>query len=417
VNKIGLAPIFSDGMVLQQNSIIKIFGNAKESSYIKLDFCGQHLEIKAEGPWTGEFSSISFGGPFEMQIEAEDYKHTIKDIYIGEVYVAGGQSNMEFALETSLGGIAEALKSDFPQIRYFQVPKIEYEEEGKDYTLLNTPWEIGSSENVIKWSAIAYYFSKKLYEEIKVPIGIINCNWGGTSASSWMKEDYITRDNTTSFYVQEYNQLISKISDEEYENQRKEYDNKLDSYNKNLEIFVKGNPKASFGNIEKNIGAYPWPPPLGKKAYRRPSGLYNTMIKKVIPYSIKGVIWYQGEEDTLSAKVYFKLFNNLIKNWREDFQADIPFFFVQLPSFNDGVVGGDNWAELREAQLETMQRDNNTAMAIAIDCGEKDNVHPINKKPVGERLAKLALKKLYNKPIVAQGPIYESMKISGNKIT
>lgn len=411
-----IAPIFTDLMVLQRDTKIPVWGRAADGCKIKVEICDKTMETEAvNGHWRVDLPPLSSGGPYSMKIQSSTSEFILEDILVGEVWLAGGQSNMEFALSNSLNGKKEADKANFKNIRYYDVPKIAYEEvENTDFP--ESEWKICNPENAGKLSAVAFHFAKSVFEELKIPIGIVGCNWGGTSASCWMSEEYLRSDEKTRVYLDEYFDCIGSVSEEEYENRIKAYEGQLADYRQGVEQIKITDPDASQTMIQKLAGPYPWPPPMGKKSSRRPAGLYHTMLKKVIPYGIRGVIFYQGEEDTNKAGYYKKLFELMMKNWREDWNNKVlPFLFVQIAYFNDQEPG-KNWALLREAQLRTMLCDENTAMAVITDCGEKDNVHPFNKKPVGERLALLARAKVYGQDIECYGPTYRSMRIEDNKI-
>jgi sialate O-acetylesterase len=415
-NKLELAQVFSSNMVLQRNCNIPIWGNAEDGAKVIIKFSNQIKEVQAlNGKWITYLEPISEGGPYEMEIKSGAALIVLKKILIGDVWVAGGQSNMEFNLKDTIDAKEEIEAANFANIRYYQVPKIDYEDETTE-SIDNPGWQLCTTENAGYFSAVAYHFAKNITKEIGVPVGIINCNRGGTSASCWVSEEYLASDNDTKIYLEEYYEHLKKVSDEEFEIQVVEYNKSLEEYNKNIENYKALHPQALMGEMDEKVGLYPWPPPLGKKSFNRPNGLYNVMVKKVAPYGIKGFIWYQGEEDSTKCRIYKKLFGMVIKNWRELWNnSELPFLFVQLPSYGDGDPKLENWPRIREAQLLTMKEDNNTAMAVAIDCGEEDNVHPINKKPVGERVALLARAKVYKQDIVYSGPIFRDIKIEGNK--
>ncbi|MDT8717260.1 sialate O-acetylesterase [Clostridium sp. 19966] len=414
--KFQLAKIFCDKMVLQRDADIPVWGTSKSNETVKISINGSEYQGEAkDSKWFVYISPLPAGGPYDMKVTCGNEEITIKDILIGDVWVAGGQSNMEFNLKDTIDGREEAEKADYQDIRYYQVPKLDYEEEGAEETA--SEWVYCNPETAKHFSAVAYHFARVIHRDIKVPIGIINCNRGGTSASCWLKEEYLAEDEDLKIYLDEYYNHIKDLDSEVYEKQIVDYDETLKTYNANAEKFNKEHPGAPYAELEKAVGQFPWPPPFGWKSYRRPSGLYNIMVKKITPYAIKGVIWYQGEEDASKPRIYGKLFNNVIKNWREDFnRLDLPFLFVQLPRFNDETGDGDNWAYVREAQMLTMKNDLNTAMAVSIEYGERDDVHPKNKKPVGERVALLAKAKVYGENIEYTGPIYKEMKIQENKI-
>jgi sialate O-acetylesterase len=421
-NNFKLSALFTDNMVLQRECQVPIWGRAVDRTRIKVEFCGQIYETTAvDGKWTIILSPLEIGGPYEMSITADSEKLVLKNILIGDVWLAGGQSNMEWVLQNSLNGFEEIPKADYPNIRHYAVPKIEYEEihrEAGNEVSSNTVWEICTPETAGMFSAVAFHFAKEINKGLNMPIGIINCNWGGTSASCWMGEEYLSADSDLKSYLDDYNEAICNLTEEEYVNQRKDYRERQEEYNRKYQQFKLEHPEVEEHLIPSNLDIEsPWPPPMGPKCFLRPSGLYYTMLQKVVPYPMKGVIWYQGESDTHKPKLYGKLFSKMIENWRKDFNnQNLPFLFIQLPFFGGENPDGEEWAFLREQQLNTVRDVSNTGMTVIIDCGEKDDIHPLDKKTVGERLALLAEAKIYGCSTEYLGPMYERMDIDENEV-
>ncbi len=415
MSNLRLADVFTDHMILQRDMRIPIWGTAVGESKITIEFCGQIIEaLVVNEKWCAYLKPLKAGGPFEMKINSVV---TLKNVLVGEVFVAGGQSNMQFILKDSLHGDEVVSNADFNEIRYYDVPRIEYEDSGNKQGADPTGWQICNPDNAGAFSAVAYYFSKKLHEALKVPIGIISCNWGGTSASCWMSEEYIASDENLKVYLDEYHKQIKNQTDEEYNQKCSAYYKRTEAFTKKVEEFKLLHPDTDQGRIEREVGNYPWPPPMGRKSFLRPAGLYDTMLKKVIKYGIRAIIFYQGESDTHKPQLYKTLFEKMIQNWRKEWgNQNLTFIFTQLPFYNDKTVQKDSWAYVREAQLQIMKKDKNIGMAVITDCGEEDNIHPINKKPVGERLALTALNKIYGYRVICSGPIYHSYEINGNRI-
>ena len=416
--KFRLAPVFSDNMILQRNVEVVIWGDAEENSVIKGEICGNIAECEAEnGNFKLIFNELEMGGPFELKVSSGDENIVVKNILIGDVWVAGGQSNMEYFLKDSIGGQEEILNSNYPEIRYYNVPRIEYEDgEKKIPEIDDEGWKVSSPETSEYFSAVAYHFAKNIYQNLKIPIGIIGCNKGGTSASCWMSREYLKEDEELKKeYLDDYNEVIENRTGEEEDRLTKEFYKSQEEYTKKEEKYKKQYPDRTLLQLHEDIGHIPWPPPIGRKSYLRPCGLYDTMLKKITSYKIKGVIWYQGEEDSAKPKLYKKLFSNLIKNWRADFNnSELPFLFVQLPMFNDGKL--DSWQIIRDAQLYTFKNIDHTSMIVSVDCGDKEDVHPKDKKPIGERLALVAREDVYNENIQGHSPIYKGFEIVGEKI-
>jgi len=414
-----VAEIFTDSMVLQRDARIPLWGRAEHDAEITVSFCGQTVRTKARGgEWSLYLEPVGAGGPYEMRISSGREEILLKDILVGDVYLAGGQSNMEYVLANDQNGAREIEEATYPNIRFYNVPRIPYEgaelEEPKQYSK-DAAWQCCSPKTAGSCSAVAYYFAKDIYSSVGVPVGIINCSWGGTSASCWMSRESL-EDPAVRVYLDEYEAYISRQSSEQYEKERSQYAEALREYARKVSA-VPYNPEKKEEYMKAvNSIPYPWPPPLGPKSFLRPAGLYYTMLRKIAPFSVKAVIWYQGESDTNKPALYRTLFGRMIDNWRGDFKnPQLPFLFVQLPSYGGGNPDGEDWAYLREQQVLVSKQVPHTAMAVCIDCGEKDNIHPINKEPVGKRLALLARRRIYGQDVEDSGPVLREMKIEGNK--
>ncbi|GFZ34274.1 9-O-acetylesterase [Clostridium zeae] len=414
-----LAPIFSDNMVLQRDSEVVVWGKAESGDLLVGKICGQKVETYAEdGEFRLIFKDLKAGGPFELEILSKDQEVIFNNVLVGEVWIAGGQSNMEFNLKDSIGAEKEIEQSNYPDIRYYNVPDIVYEngDEVLPEGIIDTGWSIASPDTAAYYSAVAYHFAKNLYNDLKVPIGIVNCNKGGTSAASWMNEKYLAEDEELSeAYLEQYKKAIENLTDEEEDRLTAEFYKSQEDYNKREEEYKKKYPERSMAQLHGEIGSVPWPPPLGRKSYQRPCGLYKTKFRKITPFKVRGVIWYQGEEDSAKPHLYKKLFSRLIKCWREDLEnPELPFVFVQLPMFNDEKL--DTWQLVRDAQLYTYKNIRSTSMIVTVDLGEAEDVHPKNKKTVGERLALVARQDVYKEEIKGHSPIYNGYNIIGNKV-
>lgn len=358
------APCFTDGMVLQRDMPVKLWGNANPGEEIKLSFQQKKYTARAdnEGNWMITTSALATGGPFTLAATSKEGKHEIAEVYVGEVWIAGGQSNMEWSLSRSTDGQQAVSSAKNKNIRFLYVPRPDRVKTPEDNELR---WKPAIRGNVGMMSAVAYYFAANIQPEINVPIGIICCYRGGSSAEAW-------------------------ISDAD-----------LQAHPQFNSIFKPKKANKTEGDT-----------PPGRQ------NLHQDMLSRVLPYTVRGTIWYQGEANAARAQHYKTLFPYLIETWRKQFdQPDMPFYFVQLPKFGLKGAKNDNWAQLREAQLETLKSTPNTGMAVILDCGEENQLHPTNKKPVGERLARIALAKNYGKNIAYSGPLFKEASVSGNKIT
>ena len=386
-----LMDLFSDGMVLQQKSKTKIWGISNANVKVNIESSwGVKSSTKADanGNWITEIDTPKAGGPYSMKITDGIKTKEIKDILIGEVWFASGQSNMEMPLEGYLpaepidNADQEILNSLNDNIRMFTVTN--------NVTLskidtVDGKWLRSNPENSRYFSATGYFFAKKLQKDLGIPIGIISSNWGGTPAESWVSEEKLRT--------------------------LKDFDKDIDALYKRYENF-QNQPVP----LDENRGNVKDANPKGC-CLSLPVVLYNAMVNPIINYKIAGVIWYQGESNVPRPKQYQKLFPLMINDWRNRWGYDFPFYFVQLAPFKYDGESKNKLAELRDAQRLTLNLPN-TGMAVTLD-NTKDFhlIHPTNKESVGLRLAYIALNRSYNKEIVDSGPLYKSILINKNKIT
>ena len=564
-----LPPLFSNHMVLQQKADVAVWGNANPESDIEITASwGITVETIADtaGNWITTIETPEAGGPFELSIKNKSNEIIINDVIIGEVWLCSGQSNMEMTMngfsdtDTILGAINEIKHANYPYIRTFNVIKAISEKPEKN---CNGKWIICSPESAGEFSATAYFFAKKLYTDIKVPVALIHSSWGGTPAESWISGKTLIKDD-------DFEEIVKKIEAErKVYNKYREWlnshetlnliditddsafididfqdsicgtancnDNNWDTiylpklwektkigtfdgaiwFRKKINIpesIQKYNLQLSLGPIDDmdivyfngtKIGGYEmdgfWSTPriynipqeilksgenqiairvidtrggggiFGKKndlkiiadngyklniagawkylivaeyfnqefylfdvdsndynnkpqlnielSAKNPTMLFNAMISPLIPYSIKGAIWYQGESNVGRANQYSRIFPALIQDWREAWNiGEFPFYFVQIAPWNySGSPYGTESAYLREAQRKTLSL-SNTGMAVTLDIGNFNNIHPANKKDVGERLALWALANNYEKDLICSGPLYLSHEIIDDKI-
>ncbi len=398
-----LPSIISDNMVLQQGKAVPIWGwaDAGEAVTVTGSWGSGKWETTADqdGKWMVKIDTGKAGGPYEMTVSGKN-PITVKNILVGEVWVCSGQSNMEFTLKQAKNSAEEIVEANnYPQIRQFLVGRKVI------YTPMyncNGKWEICSSTTAGKFTAVGYFFGRELTKQLdNMPVGLLNTSWGGTPVESWMSKEYLEADANFQPIMKRFEDASADIN-----GLKAKYREDMQKYNAVVpQLKAEGKPLP------------PKPEePIGPGHAYSPTGLYNGMIVPIIPYGIRGAIWYQGESNAWRAYQYRTLFPAMIKNWRDAWhQGDFPFLFVQLANYmtpEPQPVESD-WAELREAQLMTLSVPN-TGMAVTIDIGEPD-IHPKNKQDVGKRLALWALAKTYGKNIVYSGPIYTLMEINGNK--
>lgn len=540
--QVRLPRLIRDSMVLQRDVRLKIWGWASKGEKISIKVNDKTFRTTAgtDGKWSVLLTPMKAGGPYTMNITGRN-KITLKDILVGDVWFCSGQSNMVHQLNihdvTYANDIATA---DYPEIRHFFIPTLTSLEGPKD-DLPTGFWKPANAENIRPFSAVAYFFARKIYEKYRVPIGLINASVGGPPIEAWTSEEglqdfssllNIIQKNKDSGYINSINRKAAagdtgrpvendlgltgekkwydvsytppvggwrninipgywedqgikdlngvvwyrkefnvppsmtgvparvflgrivdadvlyingvKVGNTTYQYPQRRYNVPagLLKPGKNIFVirvtntqgkggFVPDKPYCFFagkdtidlkGTWQYKVGEvylpHTGPGGAGISAQDQPTSLYNAMVAPVINYSVKGFLWYQGEGNITRAEEYAKLQPALITDWRNKWkQPDAPFLFVQLPGFTDYnyLPSESQWAVLRESQLKSLSLPN-TAMAVAIDLGEWNDIHPDNKKDVGERLALAAEKIAYGEDIVHSGPIYRSSKTEGNKI-
>lgn len=529
-----LPKIFADDMVLQRNKLIPIWGWADANEKIEIKFNQQTKITKADknGKWTIRLQAENAGGPYELSIKGRN-KIVVKNVLVGEVWICSGQSNMEFKVSQADNFEKEIIDSNYPSIREFTVSR-DVSSLPKDDVKVGK-WEVCNKSTMGNFTAVGYFFAKKIYSELKIPIGLIHTSWGGTVSETWTSREgfensdefkemiagmpNINLDSISKVFnksiskrvetlqgskinpaiAETYKELafndstwpqlnepevwesqdlgefdgvvwlrksiilssneagkagtieLSKIDDEDisYINgveigRNNNWDAKR-KYTIPAGILKEGNNVISIRVVDNGGGGGIYGesddfkitigdkiiPLKGKWKYQiesvksdigpnsYPSLLFNAMVNPLIPYAFEGVLWYQGESNASRAQQYKKAFPALITDWRKKWnQGDFPFYFVQISSFNESNGNSNNgsmWAELREAQSQTLKLPN-TGMCVTTDIGNPTNIHPTNKQDVGKRLAAIALKNVYKQNIICAGPTYKSMEIQGNKI-
>ncbi len=387
--------IFGDNMVLQTSAKTPLWGSADPSEKITITAGDQKAEAaaNADGSWTTAIDLSHAGDkPFEVTVSG---KNTLafKNVIAGEVWVCSGQSNMEFSLRGAKNSAEEINNANYPLLRHFTVTKAV---SAKPTKALTGKWEVCTPEVAGHFTAVGYFFGRELNQQLKLPIGLIHTSWGGTPAEAWTSQQGLESSPDLQVFIDRQHEAETGG-----DAAKQKYDEQVKAWQ------AAGSPK------DKK----PRQPMLATGA-NNPMNLYNGMIEPIIPYGIKGVIWYQGESNAGSAYLYRTLFPAMIQDWRKHWgQGDFPFLFVQLANFQPRQPNPSDsaWAELREAQTMTLKLPH-TGMATIIDIGEGADIHPKNKQDVGKRLALSALKTVYGKDVEDSGPMYDSMSIDANKV-
>ena len=381
----GLKPasIFTSGMVLQRNKPIRFWGTANSNEIVEIDFNNQKrsASVNKSGSWEIEFPPLEAGGPYKITFSSETKVINLNDVLIGDIWLCSGQSNMEFRLKQSAGGADDIKVAKLPEVRLFNMQPVAYTNnvawEKNTLDLINklqyftqTEWKSTTPEIAKDFSAVAYHFGKTVYEETGVPIGLILNAVGGSPAEAWIDR----------FTLEHHNQLVGM-----------------------------------FRNWSNNDFINPWcreragqnselsDNPLQRHPYH-PSYLYEAGIQNITRLNISGVIWYQGESNEQNVELHEVIFPTLVESWRSAWNDEFPFYYVQLSSM---AIGRETWGHFRDSQRRLMYEIPNSGMAVSSDLGDSTDVHPREKKQIGERLARWALNKTYGfSDITPSGPLF-----------
>jgi sialate O-acetylesterase len=397
--------LFGDHAVLQTGMAVPIWGNADPGEKVTVTLSGQKKSATADasGKWTVRLTKLKAGGPFEMTIsgnKAGDAPIIVKDVLVGEVWLGSGQSNMQFYVSKNGPGHApyglldeekEIAAANYPQVRMFTVKLGGALEPQTDAV---GEWQVCTPETVPNFSAVGYLFARDLNQALKVPVGIVLSAYGASTAEAWIPRQAMAADP-----------------------QLKPMLDKLDA----RESYFKAHQGASDADAPPapmTINARPGRPGPMRDPVRdqhQPTVLFNQMINPLLPYAIRGAIWYQGESVVGGPNgllLYGHVMDTLVTQWRSLWgEGNFPFYVVQLP----GQQNVSNSPLIREQQAKILSLPN-TGMAVVLDTSEAKNVHPHNKEPLGDRLTKIALANVYGQKIEYSGPVYASMKVQGSAI-
>ncbi len=386
---ITVSPMFSDHMVLQRFKNISVFGTGSDGEKVTVTLGGDTARATVNGGiWKAVLPARKEGEGLELTVTANGYSRTFTDVAVGEVWLAGGQSNMEYELQNCTTG-KEHLENDAGvKVRFYYTQKINSLEPNYRDVITNNGWQLFDSERAKCWSAVGYLFAKRLSEKLGCIVGVIGCNWGGTKASHWMSAESLEKDKDMRFDYDKYLAAINGKTEEELTREYREYETYHNEWNLKSAEYYTNTPDATWDGCLKVCGEcrYPGPPvPLNPFC---PTALYRSMIKVVCPYTLAGFLYYQGESDDDNPQNYYKLLRGLIDLWRTDWGDDtLPFLIVQLPMhLYKGDTDRKNWCVIREAQEKVFRTVKNTGLAVAIDCGEFNEIHPHDKEAVAERL-------------------------------
>ena len=405
-----LPRVIGSNMVLQRDMQAPIWGWASPGEEVMVTLSAEAEGVEpistttavadAEGNWQIKLPAMAAGGPYTLQIKGSNTLE-LTNVLFGEVWVCSGQSNMQWSVNASKDNEAEIAAAMYPKIRLFYIPRVPSGLLQKD---VEADWYETTPETIPQFSAVAYYFGRKLYKNLDVPIGLINTSWGGTRIEPWTPPIGLAGVPALA--------AISKEVEDIQVNYRAQLRKKMDA----IEAWIAETRKA----LENDAQLRQMPDNTHPLAHQgRPTSLYNGMVHPIVPYAIRGALWYQGESNLRDGMIYHEKMKALINGWREVWgQGDFPFYFVQLAPFN---YGGRNASpfflpQIWEAQTATLALPN-TGMAVTTDIGNLRDIHPRNKQDVGRRLALWALAKDYGRnDVTYSGPLYKSMTVEGNTI-
>jgi len=381
--------LFTDNMVLQRNASVPVWGWADNGEKVTVEFRGQKASTTAkDGKWMVHLKKLKAGPAEELRVTGNN-SITLKNVLVGEVWIASGQSNMEWPMRASYEQETEIAKTANPLLRLYTVRKTKADEPRDN---VSDSWQECNSSTTSNFSAVAYYFGRDLAKALKVPVGIIHTSWGGSPAEVWIRHEILESNprykseilDAHAGQFAKYQQAVKLFETEQAEAQKE------------------GKP------FNKRRPSPAW----------KPTELYNGMIAPLIPFAIQGAIWYQGESNAGRAHQYRTLFADMIRNWRHDWkQGDFTFLEVQLAPFMaiKEQPAESTWAELREAQALATKTLPKVGMAVITDVGDEKDIHPKKKEPVGARLALAARAIAYGEDIVYSGPTYKGMKVKDGK--
>ena len=412
MSHLSLPAIFRDGMVLQRQKPVCIWGRSDTADPVSVSLNGVSALAEVRGgAWQVRLPPLQAASGLELTVRTGDCSLVVRDVAVGEVWLAGGQSNMEFLLRDDADRESARLFAD-ADVRCYEVPKIAYEgqERDRDYSQSGI-WRKAGPGDSDYFTAVGFYFALRLKEELGVPVGIINCTWGGTSASAWVDEEDLSGD--LAFFLNRAREARAAVDPL----------TELEEYRK-IQQMIDALPP-----MNAVVNERPLVPDPGMQAdmdhmnrYHlcayspfRPAGLYHTMLLKIVPWTVRGVLWYQGESDEYYGELFEPLTRTLIRKWRALWGEDLPFLMVQLPPF-EYMMEPLNFVPLRRMQAQIAADTPHVHLVCAMDAGLRYDVHPKHKKPIGLRLALQALRHVYGLPAESDSPEAESIRRQGSEL-
>ncbi len=412
-----LPSFFSDDMVLQREKPVAIWGWADANAKTTVAFAGQTQSATADetGKWMVKLPALKASSEgSSLIVESGSERIEIKNVLVGEVWFASGQSNMDFLLLKTDEAEQDIAAAEHPGIRMFLAANTPAADPQTD---IRGSWHVSTPETAGSFSAVAYFFALRLHEETGVPVGVLKSSWGGKRSECFTSREAMLSNEHGRKMIDELDKLAEQF---DAKNAANTYEKALAAWKeKTAEIreFNKGKEPSEKKRVPRQ-------PQKSKPVYeneRNPTVLYNGMIHPFVGYTMRGAIWYQGEANAKPelAGIYQEMFTLMIQDWRTRWGDDFPFYFVQLANFQDPTTEPGNrsdWATVQNNQRLTLELPG-TGMATINDVGAAKDIHPKNKKTVGNRLALWALRNQYHKDVVVSGPIYRTHQIEGDQVT
>lgn len=390
--EVKLPAIFGDNMVLQRDLDVPVWGWADNGENVTVSFAGQTQKTKAgkDGKWRVTLSKLAASSkPQSLKVNSIE----VKNVLVGEVWICSGQSNMAWTVTRAANPQEEIAAAKYPNIRFITVPR-KTELTPQD-DMAATTWQLCSPQTTGNFSAVAYFFGRHLHKELNIPIGLVNTSVGGTPSESWTSRKALEAKSNLKPLLERWDLQVKNFDEAAA---KAKFDAAMAKWKEAIK-----KAKAA----KKKAPRRPRPARNPGTSTHRPGNLFNAMVHPLIPFSVRGAIWYQGESNASRAHQYQTVFPTMINDWRARWDREFSFYFVQLANFKDrkDEPGDSDWAELREAQNLTLKRLKNTGQAVIIDIGAAKDIHPKNKQDVGKRLAFWALAKDYGKDIAYSGPV------------
>jgi len=418
--ELSLPQIFSSHMVLQQDKAIQVWGRADANADVEVSFAGRAAKVKAgkDGKWQAELPAQKTNAKGQsLTVKSGKDQKKFDDVLVGEVWIASGQSNMQWSVRSSNDAEKEIAAAKFPHIRLFQATTETAAEPQEDLANTWGGWTACTPESIPGFTGVGYFFGRELHEYGKVPVGIIQSAWSGTRSEAWTSREALLSDPNAEDMMVDW-RVQEALYDETREQEK--YKTNLVKWKAAVKKIRAANAVEKDKAKHKRMPRKPGEPTAPRLSYRHPSSIYNAMIAPLVPYGIRGAIWYQGESNQNRAVQYASIFPTMIEDWREQWNDDFPFLFVQLANYGpatDDANEASPWAELQWSQYLTLKEIKDTGMAVTNEIGSSNNIHPPNKQDVGKRLSRWAFSMdPFKTKLVVSGPLYKGMKIERDGI-